>query len=818
VDALPTGTVTFLFTDIEGSTRLLDELGARAYADVLADHHRLIREAAGRRGGTELGTQGDALFIVFARPSSALEAAREAQAALDVPVRMGIHTGEAELTEEGYVGVDVHRAARICAAGHGGQVLLSEATARLVRDELRDLGSHRLKDVGETRLYQLGDGTFPPLRALNTTNLPRPATPVLGRSKELADAASLLRDGARLVTLTGPGGIGKTRFALELAGELLEDAADGVWFADLAPLHDSELVLPTLAGTLGARGDLAEHIGDRELLVVLDNFEQVAEAAPEVSRLLERCPRLRVLVTSRQPLRIGGEREYPLRPLAEAPAAELFRRRAEAIDPEFEATDAELTAVCGRLDNLPLAIELAAARTRALSAESLLGRLERRLPLLQSTSRDLPERHRTLWATIEWSYDLLGEEEQRAFPRLAVFAGGFTVDSAEEIAGATLDGLESLVEQSLLTRDGERFRMLETIREFAAERLGETADEEQVRARHAAWFLKLAAELAEAPDHDHYSHELLRRDRAKPEVDNLRAALAWHIDHGAVEESFQLVASLAWFWERTDRLVEGRTWGARALALEGHADERLRARALYAVGELCTFSGDFARAAELLDDALRRFTELDDKYHVARVVDSLGDLDVLTGRVEDAEARFEQSLALFTDLDVERGIAGAQHGLGVVHLDSGRPELARSLLVAAAENDRERGALVPLAYSIHSLGDLELDVGNLPDAADRYREALTLSRDLALEKRFVGYCLAGLAAVAADRGDAERAGRLWGVFERIGEETEAAYAPAEQARYERHINMVTGPEFDAGVRIGRVVPIARAVEDALSPD
>jgi predicted ATPase/class 3 adenylate cyclase len=813
---LPAGTVTFLFTDIEGSTRLLDELGVRAYADVLADHHRLIRAAAARRGGFELGTQGDALFIVFARPSSALEAAKEAQAALEVPVRMGIHTGEAELTEEGYVGVEVHRAARICAAAHGGQVLLSDATARLVRDELRELGLHRLRDVGEIRLYQLGDGLFPSLRALNTTNLPRPATPLIGRTSELADAARLLRDGGRLATLTGPGGIGKTRFALELAGELLEDAPDGVWFADLAPLNESELVIPTLAGMLGARGDLAEYIGDKELLLVLDNFEQVTEAAREVARLLERCPSLRLIVTSRQPLQIGGEREYQLRPLAEAPAAELFRRRAEAIDPHFEASDAELAAICRRLDNLPLAIELAAARTRALNPERLLERLEQRLPLLTSQSRDLPERHRTLRATIEWSYDLLGEDEQRLFRRLAVFAGGSTVESAEAVAEATVDGLESLVAQSLLGGDGERFAMLETVREFAAERLSETTEGEQVRERHAAWFMDLAAEPAEAFETEYFSQELLHLSDARPEADNFRAALETYIVRGAVEESLQLVGSLVWFWERTDRQVEGRRGGERALALQGEADAATRARALLAVGRLCTFGNDVPRAAELLGDALGRFEELDDKLSLARVTDVLADLAVFTGEFDTARARYEESLELFTELGVKSGIASAKHGLGVVHADTGRPDLARPFLDAAAEGYRERGDFTPLAHVLHSLGDLELDERRLPEATERYRESLTLARDLDLEQRMVAYCLGGIAAVAAARGDRRSAGRFWEGFRRLVQETGATYAPSERDRYERHINEVAGPEFDAGVRAGRVVPLARAIEDALS--
>jgi predicted ATPase/class 3 adenylate cyclase len=494
---LPTGTVTFLFTDVEGSTRLLHEYGER-YADLLAEHRRLLREAFARHGGVEVDTQGDAFFYAFARASAALAAAREAQDALErtpVRVRIGIHTGEPELTEEGYVGLDVHKAARIAAAGHGGQVLVSEQTARLTGGAgLRDLGEHRLKDLtAPERIYQAGAGDFPPPKTLYRTNLPVPANPLVGRKKELIDVVRLLAvDRARAVTLVGPGGIGKTRFSLAAAAELVDHFPDGTWFVDLSAVRDPALVLSAIASALAAQVELSEHIADRQLLLVLDNLEQVVEAAANLSDLLAACPKLQLLGTSREPLRIAAEVEYGLRPLPESPAVELFRQRARAAARGLEVDYSLAADICARVDSLPLAIELAAARVKVLDPSSLRERLERRLPLLASRSRDLPERQRTLHATIAWSYELLSAEEQELFRQLAVFAGGATLDAAERVAEADLDVLESLVDKSLLRRRGDRFTMLETIREYAAERLHEADDADLVRRRHADFFLALA--------------------------------------------------------------------------------------------------------------------------------------------------------------------------------------------------------------------------------------------------------------------------------------------------------------------------------------
>jgi predicted ATPase len=379
------------------------------------------------------------------------------------------------------------------AKAKGGQILVSEATRKLLdaRFELRDLGEHRLKDLdAPERLFQLGFGAFPPLKTLNNSNVPVQPEPLLGRKRELSDLLRLIRtERARIVTLTGPGGIGKTRLALELGAELIDDFAHGVWFVDLSPLREPGLVEGAIGEALGARGDVADHVGNRMLALVLDNFEQVVPAATSIARLLSVCSELGVVVTSREPLRIAGEREYPLRPLAEAPAIELFRQRAAASAPDFEASYAEIAELCARLDSLPLAIELAAARAKTLTVLELRGRLERRLPLLSKGRRDAPERQRTLRSTIEWSYELLTPEEQNAFARLAVFAGGSTLAVAEAICRLDVDTLESLVDKSLVRHRDGRYTMLETIREYSRERLDELSESEddlEVEARLAS--------------------------------------------------------------------------------------------------------------------------------------------------------------------------------------------------------------------------------------------------------------------------------------------------------------------------------------------
>jgi class 3 adenylate cyclase len=451
---LPRGTVTLLFTDIEGSTRLIEELGEDGHVEALAEHRRLLRSAFSAHDGVEVDTQGDAFLYAFADPIGALAAAAQGQEALGsgpIRVRMGLHTGKLRLTAEGYAGRELHRAARICASGHGGQIVLSAATRSLVDGDLTELGEHRVKDFDEpVALFQLGSKRFPPLKTISNTNLPRPASSFVGREREKEELLGLVRKGSRLLTLSGAGGSGKTR--PRAPGRLRARARlqGGGLLGRLAPLRDPAVVTETIGQTLGAKDGLAEHIGERELLLVLDNFEQVVGAAPELSRLVEACPNLRLLVTSRELLRIAGEVDYPIPPLAEPEAVELFCKRSR-LEP-----NETIAALCRWLDDLPLGVELAAARTRVLTPTQILGRLSQRLDLLKG-GRDAEPRQQTLRATIGWSHDLLNAAEQQLFARLAVFSGGCTLDAAEDICDADLDVLQPLVDKSLLRHTGDRF-------------------------------------------------------------------------------------------------------------------------------------------------------------------------------------------------------------------------------------------------------------------------------------------------------------------------------------------------------------------------
>jgi predicted ATPase len=569
---LPTGTVTFLFTDIEGSTKLIEDLGEEEYVAALAEHRRALREAFAAHDGVEVDTQGDAFLYVFADPGEAVTAAAGAQEALasgPVKVRMGVHTGESRLTGEGYAGRELHRAARIAACGHGGQVLVSAATAALLDGELTELGEHRLKDFAEpVALFQLGQERFPPLKTISNTNLPRPASSFVGRERELAEVTDLLQDGTRLLTLSGPGGSGKTRLAIEAAAELVSEFKAGVFWVGLASLRDVALVSETIAQTLGAKDGLAEHIGERELLLLLDNLEQVVEAAPELGALLEACPNLKLLVTSRELLRVRGEVEYAVPPLAEQEAVELFSRRS-GLD-----ASGEIAELCRRLDNLPLAVELAAARTSVLTPAQILERVSQRLDLLKG-GRDAEARQQTLRAAIEWSHELLGEDEQRLFARLAVFRGGCTLEAAEQVAEADLDTLKSLVDKSLLRQTNGRFWMLETIREFALERLEASGQAEELFGRLVRDCLALAREAQLG---------LVGRDqkewvpRIEAERDNIRSALEWSLGSGEPETALQLATALERFWWLRGP-AEGLSWLQRGLE-SAEATANLSAAAL----------------------------------------------------------------------------------------------------------------------------------------------------------------------------------------------------------------------------------------------
>jgi predicted ATPase/class 3 adenylate cyclase len=525
---LPTGTVTLLFADVEQSTALLLRLGPKRYGAALAEYQRVVRHAVESNGGVQVDAEGDGFFAAFATAEQAISGAAQAQEALaerGLRVRMGMHTGNPLVVDGRYRGIDVHQAARIAAAGHGRQVLLSDATRDLVDVSVpvRDLGRHRLKDLGEpVRLYQLGEGDFPPPRGLDSTNLPVQPTPLIGRERELQEARRLLVT-HRIVTLTGPGGSGKTRVALQLAANAVEDFPDGVVWVPLQALRDSDLVLPTIARALGAGERSGGGAGDARLLLVLDNFEQLLDAAPRVANLAAELPHLKLLITSRQPLHVSGEYEYPVLPLLDREALTLFVERATAVKPDF-VDDGAVLDICRRLDCLPLALELAAARVKVLSAAELLKRLDRRLPILTGGAQDWPERQRTLRATIAWSYDLLTADEQRLFDRLAVFAGGCTLKAAETVCDADLDSVAGLVDKSLLRREDDRYSMLDTLGEYALERLQDRGEEDEFRQRHAEYYLEQARSV----------ERLIRSPRAAGALDrlerdhaNLRLALRW---------------------------------------------------------------------------------------------------------------------------------------------------------------------------------------------------------------------------------------------------------------------------------------------------
>jgi predicted ATPase len=810
---LPTGTVTLLFTDIEGSTRLLDQLGER-YVDVLAEHHRLLREAFEHHRGVEANTQGDGFFVVFSSATDAVAAAAEAQRSLaagPVRVRMGLHTGEPALTGEGYVGIDVNRAARIGAAGHGGQIVVSETTRALLDGEfdLRDLGEHRLKDLGvPVRLFQLGRDEFPPLRSLSQARLPVEPVPLLGRKRELGDLLRLLgSERARLVTLTGPGGIGKTSVAIAAAGELVESFA-GVAFVELAAVREPTLVLPTIAEALDAEVDAATHIGDRELLLVLDNLEQVVAAAGEIAHLMSACPHLSVIATSREPLRIAGEREFPLRTLAEAPAVELFRQRAEAVLPGFTADYHRLAEICRRLDSLPLAIELAAARVKVLPPGELLGRLEQRLPILTSSRRDLPERQQTLRATIEWSYELCSAGEQRLFTGLAVFSGGWTLDAAESVCDADLDTLASLLDKSLVRRDGDRFSMLETIREFAAERLEESGDEDELRRRHATYL----AELAEASqEHLFGPEDKPLREQFRVEWDNVRAALTWAVENHEPELGLRLAGGLTMSWLDRNLAVEGERWLRALLEGPGPVADAVRGRALITAATVAGVRGDFDQAAAWGMDALEYFRTAGSESGLAWSLTTMAYLRLDRGDLEQAAEMLDEAEALQRSIGSSTGIRRIMHLRGQQAAAAGDIERARRVLREAGELSRAEDDLFSAASTFHSLGDVELDAGEIEAAERAYRDALRSAWDCEAD-RLVCYCLAGLAAVAAGRGDGRRAALVWGFAEAY--ENRLRFTMLRRSLYTDRLERVAAghPEQrDAGRRLD----VDAAVEIAL---
>ena len=769
---LPVGTVTFVFTDIEGSTRLLEELGSERYGELLVQHHRVCRATWLQHGGVEVDTAGDAFFVVFPAASGALAAADEAQQALaelGLRVRMGVHTGEVSVNETGYVGFELHRAARIAAAAHGGQVVVSGATAAAAAvDGLIELGEHRFKDLDEpVVIFQLGDGAFPPLKTLSNTNLPRPASSFVGRERELSDVLARFERGARLVTLTGPGGSGKTRLALEAAATLVPGFKAGLFWVGLASLRDSTLVTETIAQTLGAKDGLAAHIGERELLLLLDNLEQVIEAAPELAALLHACPNLRLLVTSRELLRVDGEVEYAVPPLAEPEAVDLFCERAQT-----EPSD-EIQELCARLDNLPLAVELAAARTKALSPAQILERLSQRLDLLKGR-RDADPRQQTLRATIEWSHDLLSDEEQRLFRRLSVFAGGCTLEAAEQVADADIDTLQSLVEKSLIRFTSERYWMLETIREYASERAG-SSDLSTLRDRHAAWLLDLVQGLGSG----------LRRmnpeavARVVPEHANLRDAIVWSSTDGSRAVADELVARLCSYWISAGMGEEGRILAEGSLRAEPAGTDAARIGGVIALAELCGWTGDVERAIELREQVLGMIAELGDEpipgpsggymtkdRAATLVLKDLSQSHALGGDLEIARTYADDAIVRAKRLGNDGLVATCAYAKGVVEFYANRFTEARVFFEDTLPIYNELPSVVDLGAARLMIGECLRRESRPSDALLELRAGLELLLAVG-DQPGVHEALQEIAAVAAVRGQPEGAAALLGCSERL---------------------------------------------------
>ena len=776
---LPSGTVTFLFTDVEGSTRLLHSLGAEAYAGALAEHRRVIRDACSAESGVEVDTQGDAFFFAFPTAPGALAAAStftEALASGPIDVRVGLHTGTPLFTEEGYVGEDVHRAARIAAAGHGGQVLVSSSTAQLVEHELTDLGEHRLKDLSAPeRIYQLGEEEFLPLKSLYRTNLPIPATAFLGRERELADVGELLgREDMRLLTLTGPGGTGKTRLALQAVAHASDDYPDGVFWVPLAPLRDPALVLEEASQAVGAKDGLAEHLADKHLLLLLDNFEHLVEAAAGVADVLAACPNLRVVITSRELLRLPGEQAYPVLPLSEDDGIELFTARARASLPDFTPSGAVAT-ICERLDNLPLALELAAARVRVLSPEQLLERLSGRLDLL-TAGRGADPRQQTLRATIEWSFELLTEDEQQLFAGLSVFRGGCTIEAVEAVCDADLDTLQSLVDKSLLRHNEERYWMLETIREYAAERLEGSSEADELRRRHADWFLRLA----------HRAEPHLRKrsgqwlDRIEREHDNVRAALDRLEASGETELVLELAAAVCWFWGLRGHLVEGRHRVELALAGDGRPT-RTRADALMGAADFALDLGDLATARRYAEEALAIQRALDDTWGAGYMLVTLGLTFAEDGGDWLAAQRcFDESARLFREIGDEHEELEAVRRLAWSYEELGDRDRARALHEDNLRRARATGDEFVEARSLGVLGSYLLDEGRVDDAVPFLEEGYRLHRaraDLLPDRYWAGIMVCRFARALVLAARHATAARLISCFEAISEEIEGTVEP-----------------------------------------
>lgn len=805
-------TITLLFTDIEGSTELWERHGDRM-SGALARHDELVRGAIERHGGRVFKTVGDAFCAVFTSAPDAVSAALDGQRAIfeepwsfddGIRVRMAIHSGTAERRGDDWFGPPLNRVARMLDAGHGGQILLSQAVERLVAERfpegaaLRDLGERTLKDLARPeRIFQLVTEDlpqdFPPLRTLDARphNLPTSPTPLVGREREImAVRALFLRDRARLVTLVGPGGTGKTRLALQVAADMIDAFRHGVFLVNLAPVQDPALVPAEILQTLGEKPEddvtpakaLRAVLRSRETLLVLDNFEQLVEAVPLVSDLLREAPELAVLVTSQAALRVQGEREFPVPPLEvpgpdfpeepdrllEVEAVTLFVERSRAALPSFELTRgnaADVAAIVRQLDGLPLAIELAAARIKMFPPRALLARLSGALDFLSAGPRDLPARHRGLRAAIEWSYGLLSEGERALFRRQAVFDGGFTLEAAEAICSApgdeidVVEGLSSLLDKSLIrqsrTSGAEpRFERLRTILAYAVERLEESDESDRWHRRHAEWFAEFAGRYSRGGGPMEQVRDLL--ERLGQELDNLRAAFHWSVEKGEGALAVELCNVLPALWFVRGSAGEGEEWLDRVLALDLSRGDRGTALALR--GRLAQVSGDNSPTVVAdFEEALALAREVGDEIAAARALMSLGNVHSRRGEYDRAESLFLESREIYHRLADGPGEGGAWLNLGDLYLARGETARAREVFDTAVALARRGGNIVGLGFALGYLGSLAYEEDDLDEAGRRFKESLEAFRAVGGGEISQAWMVAGLGAVARERGDVAQA-------------------------------------------------------------
>jgi predicted ATPase/class 3 adenylate cyclase len=895
----PAGTQTFLFSDIEGSTRLLEALGSDAYTRVLERQAAIMRAAIEGHGGVEEGTEGDSFFVVFDSAVEAVKAAVEAQRRLaaepwppgvEVNVRMGLHAGEASMSAAGLVGLDVNRAARIAAAAHGGQVVVSEAVRTLVTPELRGgislrgLGSHRLKDLREPQpLCQVvADGLrmeFPPLRSLDArpNNLPTQLTSFVGRERELREAGELL-ERSRLVTLTGPGGTGKTRLSLQVAANAADRYPDGVFFVPLETVREPGLVASRIASTIGlaetgARSAdvlLREWLAGKQVLFVLDNFEQVLDAGPVVADLLREAPGLSALATSRAPLRVSGEQEYPVPglpvppdlsqltslELANLPAeartvdpaslstyesVKLFIARASAVRPDFRVTSENapaVAAVVARLHGMPLAIELAAARIKLFSPEALRSRLEDQLALLSAGSRDLPERQQTLRGAIAWSYELLGESHRRLLDRLSVFEGGIDLAAAEAVCGPAaelgidvVDGMVDLTDQSLIrsveTRGEPRFQILDTIRMYAAEKLAARGEAGLITDRHNAWFLSFAQRIA--PELAGADQRALL-DQLELEHDNIRAVLERATAAGDAPTAIGLAFAVWRFWQKRGHLYEARR---RLDAIEwqpwSHEDRVLRARLLEALGGVCWWQADIRTMKAAYSEAVDIWRSMDDRAELANALYnysfSFTVPDAPTAEISGTDpagigrAALEEALRLYRDIGDVRGEANVRWGMGNMKYFNDSDDTGYDDFSAALEGFRQVGDRTMEAWSQHMVGGALLREHRIEEARPLLRHALRHFYD-AGDASGMALVLDDLSSQALAEDDPVRAARLWGASRTLTLATGAGLADFTDGWIEQqvrpNVRVALDPsELERGAREGAAMSLDEVIAYAL---